>query len=100
MYFPTTYSRPIVSLPLRTWVGKRFAWLTPIPAQQIQLPAAERYHLAAGSYRLRVLTGSVWLPEIGIFHAGEQVRLTVDAAGLAIHGYAQQPAVLAVHSHS
>lgn len=40
--------------------------------------------------------GSVWLPEVGIFDAGEQVIVTVDAAGLAIHSYAQQPVVLQV----
>lgn len=97
MYFSATYrhTRPWLS-PLCIWVGQWLARLTPIPVQQILLPAGEIYHLDAGAYRLRVLAGSVWLSEIGIFTAGEQVALTVDAAGLALHSYAQQPAVVAV----
>lgn len=100
MYFPAIAPLPIVRLPtLRTWLRQCFAWLTPTPAQQILLSAADTYHLEAGSYRLRVLAGRLWLPEIGIYNVGEQVELTVDTAGLTIHSYAQQPAVLALRLH-
>ena len=70
--------------------------LLPPPAQQVQLQPGDAYYLEAGNYHLRVQAGNVWVPEVGIFSAGEQVTLTVDATGLAIHSYAQQPAVLAV----
>ena len=83
MFYPTTYPlpsawRPNVSQRLRAW---RRA-LTPPPATPILLSAGDSYHLAAGRYRLRVQAGTLWAPGMGLIDAGEQVTLTVDAAGL------------------
>lgn len=97
MFYPTTY--PLaqnwfgkLSQQLHTWLAD----LTPPPAHQVQLQAGDCYHLDAGHYRLQVLAGSVWVPNLAIFQAGEQVTLTVDAAGLAIHSYGQQAVVFAL----
>lgn len=97
MFYPTTYPLPSAWLPnfsqrLRAW---RTA-LTPPPAIQILLSAGDSYHLAAGRYQLRVLAGTLWAPGIGLFDAGEQVLLTVEAAGLALQSYAQPAAVFSV----
>lgn len=97
MYYPATYPRrqpglPNVSQQVRQWLRT----LLPPPTQPVQLQPGDAYVLDAGHYHLCVQAGSVWVPEVGIFSAGERMTLTVDAAGLAIHSYAQQAAVLTV----
>lgn len=97
MFYPTTYPlpsawRPNFSQRLRAWLTA----LTPPLATQILLQAGDGYHLAAGRYRLRALAGTLWAPGMGLIDAGEQVTLTVDAAGLALQSHAQPAAVFSV----
>lgn len=97
MYSTTTYPHrqtwwPTLGQRMRQWLHT----LTPAPAHQVSLPPGDVYFLNAGAYHLRVQAGCVWLPAVGLFSAGEQVTVNVTAAGLAIHSYAQQAAVLQV----
>jgi len=64
--------------------------------QQILLNVGDRYYLDAGSYTVRVLTGSVWIPGVGILDAGQSVRLMLDRQGAEICAYGQQAVVFAV----
>lgn len=97
MYYPITYPHSPAWLPnVGAWVRQWLTALIPAAIDPVQVQPGDVYHLAAGSYRLQVLTGSVWLPEVGIFTAGQSLTVTVDAVGLAIHTYGQQPVVLMV----
>lgn len=98
MFYPITQTSinwlPTFSNLWRKW----FPTPAPTTVQQLCLQPADQYHLDAGVYRLRVLAGSVWVPEMGIFAAGQQLVLTPDASGLAIHAYSQHPAVFTLRS--
>ena len=49
-----------------------------VPVEQVIVQPGDAYFLAAGAYRVRVLTGQLWLPEHGILAAGAQRHLRVD----------------------
>lgn len=94
MFYPTTYPLPQTWFAnFRQWLRQWLAALTPASATQILLQPGDSYHLDAGHHHLRVLTGTLWAPGVGIFSAGEQLTLSGDAAGLAIHTYGQQAVV-------
>lgn len=59
-------------------------------APQIVQPD-DTYFLAGGAYRLRVLTGELWIPEAGIYSAGERIDLQVAAQGVGLRPAAAQP---------
>jgi hypothetical protein len=91
---------PAIQPPINHWLPNLVARLRQLiptipstPAQQIYLQPDDTYHVDAGVYRLRVLAGSVWVSEQGIFAAGEQVQLTPGAAGLPVRAVQHQPAV-------
>ena len=97
MSYPATYPLHHTWLPnFQQWLRQWRRAFTPAPAPHILLQPGDSYHLAAGSYRLRVLAGTIWVPGMDLFDAGEQVTLTVEAAGLALQSYAQQAAVFTV----
>lgn len=97
MFHTITYPRRQPWLPnLSQWVRRWWTTLTPPPAQQVYLHLGDSYHLAAGHYQVQVLAGTIWVPQVGIFSSGAQLKLTVDSTGLAIHTYPQLPSVLAV----
>ena len=47
----------------------------PAASEQVIVQPGDSYFFDAGTYRLRVLTGALWLPEHGILTAGEQLAL-------------------------
>lgn len=63
--------QPLVSQFWRSFVSNRSAPPPASAVQQILLNGGDRYYLDAGHYTVRVLTGSVWVPGIGIFAAGQ-----------------------------
>lgn len=66
------------------------------PLRQLLLQPGDFYFLDEGSYRLRVLAGQLWIPEQGIFAAGELVQLFSDQQGLALRTADDRPAVFVV----
>ena len=56
------------------------------------------YFLAAGTHRLRVLTGELWIPEVGIFGGGDRIDLRVDGQGVMLRPAAAHPAVFTLGS--
>ena len=91
---------PTLTLRFHHWlpnlIDKLRQWLpstAPMVARQIQLQPSDFYYLDAGTYRLRVLAGSVWVPEVGIFAAGEQAQLTPVPQGLPLQAFSNQAAV-------
>jgi hypothetical protein len=64
--------------------------------RQLQLQPGDFYFLDAGSYQVRVLAGEIWIPEHGIFAAGEQVHLLPDRQGLSLRTADDRPAVFTV----
>lgn len=63
------------------------------PAAQVILQPGDTYFVKAGSYRLRVLTGQLWIPEEGIFAGGDCIDLRVDGQGVTLHLAAAHPTV-------
>jgi hypothetical protein len=74
---------------LRRWLPTA----APTEVRQLQLQPGNFYYLDAGAYRLRVLAGNVWVPEVGIFAAGDQIQLTPGPQGLPIQAFPHQAAV-------
>jgi hypothetical protein len=62
------------------------------PIHQLLLQPGDFYFLDEGSYRLRVLAGQLWIPQQGIFAAGELVHLLPDRAGLSLRTADDRPA--------
>lgn len=69
------------------------------PAEQIILQPGDTYFLAAGVYRVRVLTGQLWLPEHGILTAGAQRDLRVEWRGLELQPAVARPVVFTLCPH-
>lgn len=88
--------QPLVQQVWRTFVFNRAAPPPASAVQQILLNGGDSYYLDAGSYTVRVLTGRVWIPGVGIFEAGHSVRLMPDRQGAEICTYGQQAAVFTV----
>jgi len=57
----------------------------------IIVQSGDTYFLAAGAYRLRVLTGELWIPEVGIYSAGDRVDLQVDGQGVTLRPATAEP---------
>lgn len=64
----------------------------------IIVQSGDTYFLATGTYRLCVLTGELWIPEAGIYSAGEYINLQVDAQGVTLHPAAAQAAAFTLCS--
>lgn len=81
---------------LPTW-GRLAQWIVTAPAKnpatQVILQPGDTYFVKAGIYRLRVLTGQLWIPEQGIFADGDRIHLPVDGQGVTLRTAAAQPAV-------
>lgn len=94
MFYPITHPRINGCLPNFTNLLDK---LRPTSAatlgQQHYLQPGDVYYLGVGAYRLRVLVGSVWVPEVGIFAAGQQATLTSGTQGLSIQAFPRQPVV-------
>lgn len=88
--------QPLVQQVWRSFVSNRSAPPPVSAVQQILLNSGARYYLDTGSYTVQVLTGSVWIPGIGIFAAGQSVRLLPDRQGAEIRTYGQQAVVFTV----
>jgi hypothetical protein len=88
--------QPLVQQFWRIFLISRDAPPPASAVQQILLNGGDSYYLDAGSYTVRVLTGSVWIPGVGIFAAGQSVRLKPDRQGAEIRTYGQQAAVFTV----
>lgn len=89
--------QPLVQQVWRTFVFNRAA--PPASAvQQILLNGGDSYYLEAGSYTMQVLTERVWIPGVGIFEAGQSVRLMPDRQGVEIRTYGQQNVVFTVQA--
>lgn len=69
------------------------------PTQQIIVQPGDTYFLAAGAYRIRVLTGQLWVPEHGILAAGAQRDLRVDWRGLELRPATRHPMVFTLCPH-
>ena len=65
----------------------------PTEVRHLHLQPGDVYHLDAGIYRLRLLAGSVWVPEVGIFEAGDPLQLTPGAQGLPSQAFDKQAVV-------
>ena len=64
------------------------------PATQVILQPGDTYFMKAGVYRLRVLTGQLWIPEQGIFADGDRLNLPVDGQGVTLRAATAHPAVV------
>ena len=83
-------------LPLVRWsqtTAESVATAQPVLSEQVIVQPGDSYFFAAGDYRLRVLTGQLWLPEHGILVAGAQVTLRVDECGVASRPATARPVV-------
>jgi hypothetical protein len=63
------------------------------PTLQVILQPGDTYFVKAGTYRLRVLTGELWIPEKGIFGEGDRIDLRPDGQGLTLRPAVAHPAV-------
>ncbi len=66
--------------------------------EQVIVQPGDTYFLAAGTYRLHVLTGQLWLPEQDIFGAGAQCELRVDWRGLELRPATARPVVFTLRA--
>lgn len=91
-----TYPFQQVKQWLPTW-GRLIQWaaVAPVntPTLQVILQPGDTYFVKAGDYRLRVLTGQLWIPEQGIFADGDRINLPVDGQGVMLRTAAAHPAV-------
>jgi len=63
------------------------------PTTPLIVQPGDVYLLAAGTYRLRVLTGELWIPEVGILGGGDRIDLQVNGQGVMLRPAAAYPAV-------
>ena len=68
------------------------------PTTPLIVQSGDAYFLAGGAYRLRVLTGELWIPEVGIFGGGDRIDLRVDGQGVMLRPAAAHPAVFTLGS--
>ena len=68
----------------------------PAASEQVIVQPGDSYFFDAGAYRLRVLTGDLWLPEHGILRAGAQLALCVEEGGVESRPATAYPVVFIV----
>jgi len=68
------------------------------PTTPLIVQPGDTYFLAGGAYRLRVLTGELWVPEAGIYGAGERIDLQVAAQGVMLRPATAGPIAFTISS--
>lgn len=68
------------------------------PTTPLIVQPGDAYFLAAGTHRLRMLNGELWIPEVGIYGAGDRIDLQVDGQGVMLRPAAAHPAVFTLCS--